>query len=63
MSDFKSRLDTEKVELEDRLVKLKDFLDSDAAMAVSRNQRELMKLQASAMNTYLSILKYRIEQL
>ena len=63
MSDFKSRLDTEKVELEDRLVKLKDFLDSDAAMAISRNQRELLKLQVSAMSTYLGILKYRIEQL
>ena len=63
MSDFKTRLETEKVELEEKLDKLNAFLVSEKVNSVDDVQQALLQVQATAMNTYLQCLKERIERL
>ena len=63
MSDFKTRLETEKTELEEKLNKLDEFLVSDKVNDVDDVQKALLHVQATAMNTYLQCLKERIERL
>ena len=63
MSDFKTRLETEKVELEEKLDKLDAFLVSEKVNSVDDVQKALLQVQATAMNTYLQCLKERIERL
>lgn len=63
MSDFKTRLETEKVELEEKLDKLDAFLVSEKVNSVDDVQKALLQVQAAAMNTYLQCLKERIERL
>jgi hypothetical protein len=63
MSDFKTRLETEKVELEEKLDKLNSFLVSEKVKGVDDVQKALLRVQATAMNTYLQCLKERIERL
>ena len=63
MSDFKTRLETEKVELEEKLDKLDAFLVSKKVNSVDDVQKALLQVQATAMNTYLQCLKERIERL
>lgn len=63
MSDFKTRLETEKVELEEKLDKLDAFLVSENVNKVADTQQALLRVQATAMNTYLQCLKERIERL
>jgi len=63
MSDFKTRLETEKVELEEKLNKLDAFLVSEKVKDVDDVQKALLQVQATAMNTYLQCLKERIKRL
>jgi len=63
MSDFKIRLETEKVELEEKLDKLDAFLVSEKVKEIDDVQKSLLQVQATAMNTYLQCLKERIERL
>jgi len=63
MSDFKTRLETEKVELEEKLNKLDAFLVSEKVKDVDDVQKALLQVQATAMNIYLQCLKGRIERL
>jgi hypothetical protein len=63
MSDFKTRLKTEKSELEEKLNKLDAFLMSEKVNSVDDVQKALLQVQATAMNTYLQCLKERIERL
>jgi hypothetical protein len=63
MSDFKSRLNSEKTELEEKLNKLDAFLMSEKVKDVDDVQKALLQVQATAMNTYLQCLKERIERL
>jgi len=63
MSDFKTRLVTEKSELEEKLNKLDAFLMSEKVNSVDDVQKALLQVQATAMNTYLQCLKERIERL
>ena len=63
MSDFKTRLETEKSELEEKLNKLDAFLMSEKVNSVDDVQKALLHVQATAMNTYLQCLKERIERL
>ena len=63
MSDFKTRLETEKVELEEKLNKLDAFLVSEKVKDVDDVQKALLQVQATAMKTYLQCLKERIERL
>lgn len=63
MDDFKQRLLDEKDQLEERLNKLDAFLESEKVKAIDDTQRALLKVQATAMNTYLQCLSERIERL
>ena len=63
MSDFKTRLETEKVELEEKLNKLDDFLVSEKVKYIDDVQKAILQVQATAMNAYLQCLKERIERL
>lgn len=63
MSDLKTRLETEKVELEEKLDKLDAFLVSEKVKEIDDVQKALLHVQATAMNTYLQCLKERIERL
>jgi hypothetical protein len=63
MNDFKTRLENEKFELDERLDKLDAFLVSDKIKEVDDVQKALLQVQAVAMNTYLQCLKERIERL
>ena len=63
MSDFKTRLETEKTEREEKLNKLDAFLMSEKVNSVDDVQKALLQVQATAMNTYLQCLKERIERL
>ena len=61
--DFKSRLVTEKEELEEKLRKLNDFNQSEKANQIDPIQKSLLVVQAGAMYTYLECLKARLERL
>ena len=61
--DFKSRLVTEKEELEEKLRKLNDFNQSEKANKIDPIQKSLLVVQAGAMYTYLECLKARLERL
>ena len=63
MSDFKTRLEAEKAELNEKLYKLDEFMASDKLNDVDDVQKALLHVQAKAMNTYLQCLKERIERL
>ena len=63
MSDFKSRLIDEQKELEEKLNKLDGFLKSEKVSGVEDTQKALLKVQATAMNTYNQCLLERIERL
>jgi hypothetical protein len=63
MSDFKSRLETEHSELVEKHEKLTSFLDSDKVHNVGDSQRALLKVQASAMQTYIQCLIERLKAL
>ena len=63
MSDFKSRLETEKRELEEKLNKLNDFNQSEKANDIDPVQKSLLIIQAGAMYTYLEVLKERLVRL
>lgn len=47
--------------LEEKIVKLKDFTDTDKFWSVDSAERNRLQRQHSAMLTYLWILKERIE--
>ena len=63
MSDFKQRLVTEQIDLEDKLNKLDSFLASEKIYSIPQNQRDLLRIQSKAMATYNEILKARLESL
>jgi hypothetical protein len=63
MGDFKTRLVEEQVQLEDKLSKLKSFIESDKFESIDDAQRALLKVQANAMSTYNQCLKERLERL
>ena len=63
MADFKERLQEEKAQLEERLNKLDAFLQSEKVKEIDDVQKALLKVQATAMNTYLQCLSERLERL
>ena len=63
MSDFKTRLVEEQVQLEEKLDKLGSFILSDNFNKIDNVQKALLKVQATAMNTYNQCLKERLERL
>jgi hypothetical protein len=52
-SNFKTRLNDEAVQLEEKLNKLDAFLMSEKVNNVEDVQKVLLKVQTAAMNTYL----------
>lgn len=60
MSTFKERLTVEKAELDDKLGKLKAFMESDKFNGIDTVQKSLLQVQAHAMLTYSQILFERI---
>jgi len=63
MSDWKERVKAEYDELDERLTKLRAFLDDeDKAIEIAgEDQAELMREQKDAMEQYLQILGHRLE--
>ena len=60
--DFKDRLVLERNELEDRLIKLKAFLDTETFLhSIRQDQQVLLWSQAGLMQGYLNILNKRID--
>ncbi len=63
MSDFKTRLDNEYKELDEKITKLKNFLDGDGVENIDKDQRTLLGIQLQAMKTYRTCLMERIVRL
>jgi hypothetical protein len=59
--DFKTRLRDEKQQLDERLGKLGDFLETEAFKGIDPRQQELLRCQYFTMQTYADILERRIE--
>lgn len=60
MSDFKSRLNDEKAELDDKIEKLDSFLKSDNVKNIDSVQVSLLNVQSQVMKSYSQILLERI---
>ena len=63
MSDFKTRLVEEQAQLEEKLNKLNDFIQSEKVKEIDPVQKDLLLVQAGAMYTYNECLKARISRL
>lgn len=63
MSDFKSRLLTEKLELDEKLGKLSSFVNDEAIKSIDPKQQELLAKQLPIMQLYSEILNERIQLL
>jgi hypothetical protein len=63
MSDFKTRLASEQVELDEKLKKLNDFNQSEKVNEIDPVQKDLLLIQAGAMYTYNECLKARLARL
>lgn len=63
MSDFKSRLLTEKTELDEKIEKLSSFVQGEAIKSIDPRQQELLTKQLPTMQQYSEILNERISLL
>ena len=63
MSDFKSRLETERDELKKKLTKLNVFNESEKVNDIDPVQKSLLIIQAGVMYTYLECLNERLARL
>ena len=63
MSDFKTRLSQETGELNEKIKKLSQFIESEEINKISTKYRHLLYIQLSAMTTYLQCLDSRIQML
>jgi thioredoxin-related protein len=61
MSNFLDRLKNELLELKEKKDKLNEFIQSDSFLNISKNQRNLLKLQHLSMCTYCECLEQRLE--
>ena len=60
METFKDRLIAEKKELDEKLIKLKNFIIGPAFVDIESVQRSLLIIQMHAMETYSHCLDERI---
>jgi hypothetical protein len=60
MSDFINRLRAERVELDDRISKLADFLPGARFAELGTEHQELLRQQLAAMQCYSEILERRL---
>ncbi len=63
MSDFKTRLETEKRELDEKIEKLSAFQSSENFSTIDPVQQTLLNIQLKAMETYSQILLERLVRL
>ena len=63
MSDFKSRLELEKVELDEKLSKLTAFLDSEKSDELEFKAKSLLIIQKNIMSAYSNVLDARLKLL
>jgi len=63
MSDFKTRLEAERVELQEKLQKLNEFLGTEKCDGIAPDQKTLLIIQSKAMDTYLQCLEARLVRL
>lgn len=63
MSDFKTRLETEKIELDEKIEKLSAFQSSENFANIDSVQQTLLNIQLKAMQTYSQILLERLVRL
>lgn len=62
MSDFKDRLIVEHKDLNEKIMKLYDFIyHNDAYMNLPIDQRDLLQLQLNTMRSYYKILDMRLK--
>lgn len=54
------RMKTEYTELQNRITKLKTYINSSTALEIQEEKLELLVRQYQVMNEYLSILRARI---
>jgi hypothetical protein len=63
MPDFKTRIVEEKDQLQERIIKLGNFISSPNFDDVSTANQRLLRVQHSIMSAYGGVLSERIEQL
>jgi len=63
MNDFKTRLENEKLELDEKIIKLSLFLISPEYQKIDNVQQTLLNIQLPAMETYSQCLLERIVRL
>lgn len=63
MSEFKTRVIEEQSQLEEKLIKLNAFNESEKVSEIDPIQKDLLLIQAGAMYTYNECLKMRISKL
>jgi hypothetical protein len=63
MSDYEARLIREELDLNAKLIKLREFLATERCEHLPRADRELLGLQLIAMSQYQKILLSRLERL
>ncbi len=63
MSDFKTRLQAEQSELQEKLKKLNSFIATENFNKIDDVQQVLLKTQTNAMTTYLTCLDERLVRL
>lgn len=63
MSDFKTRLQDEKLQLDEKIYKLEPFLSSEAFTKIDINQQSLLNEQLPIMKAYSTVLAKRLSLL
>jgi Txe/YoeB family toxin of Txe-Axe toxin-antitoxin module len=63
MSDFKTILTEEQMQLNERINKLQEFILSDPFKHIAEIQQSLLKVQLKAMQTYSQCLTERASKL
>jgi hypothetical protein len=63
MSDFKTRLTEDQMQLDERINKLQEFILSDQFKHIAEIQQSLLKIQLKAMQTYSQCLTERASKL
>lgn len=63
MSDFKTRLEEEKLQLNEKIEKLEAFIQSEDFQKIDPVQMTLLNCQVQAMKTYSQILLERLVRL
>jgi hypothetical protein len=63
MSTFHERLYIEREELDEKILKLKNFIQSENISKVSKIQKSLLRSQVNVMIAYSEILAERIENI